>query len=624
MKRAYKLREIDAILEVYSSKEKVNDINHILDLYAIFELLKEGNKLTIWDEDAINEYHAISKDFPKVVGVFVSQIENYNLLEIYNKVSNLNRFDFWKLFNDFKMYEKISSDTFSELLKLDVSLYYILAYKKIVEKYDECLSDYIISNEDSIEIILNKILSYDGNTSDIIIPKSLTPKTIVDLADKYIDSSRPNPNFLELIASSRSSNDFPITDEIRLKAKTAYHQYWKKAKKDMTLFKNGIEVSFKPNLNVEKYEEYENHTLKYEYSSNWVSENLDFPTLLNNFIYLLDFTDNHFRSSFVYKSNESGIFEDFFNKRGKTDYPKNYMFNIKNSAFSLKLTGYIYELKKHDMTLEKLFEWYFKTYLKEEFGVEGFLYLAPSANATILEKCILLSCAIDAVLKQFNMFRKYGQINRELFEMSSGHVIFGNIKSLSENKYLYTESVDLKKEQHLLFSDQSLLNYTEKTKEKYETLPQLLRFENLTKSDFYEYQLQDIEWLLSRKSIIYDEEGFLKPNNEKIVLLKDLYDNEVSCYQYNKRRETIIMELLNNKDLKVENSLFTIPEQQYLNYVLNRAEFGNGLDLRNKYVHGTYSLNLNRQESDYIELLKVMILIIIKINEEFCLKFPLK
>jgi len=40
--------------------------------------------------------------------------------------------------------------------------------------------------------------------------------------------------------------------------------------------------------------------------------------------------------------------------------------------------------------------------------------------------------------------------------------------------------------------------------------------------------------------------------------------------------------------------------------------------------HGTYSLNLNRQESDYIELLKVMILIIIKINEEFCLKFPLK
>ena len=624
MKRAYKLHEIDTVLAVYNSKEKVNDINHILDLYAIFELLKEGNKLTIWDEDTINKYNTISKDFPKIVGVFVSQIENYNFLEIYNKVSNLNRFDFWKLFNDFKMYEKISPDTFSELLKLDVSLYYILAYKKIVEKYDECLSNYIIANEDSIEIILNKILSYDGNTSDIIIPKSLTPKTIVDLADKYIDSSRPNPNFLELIASSRSSNNFPITDEIRLKAKTAYHQYWEKAKKDMTLFKNGIEVSFKPNLNVEKYEEYENHTLKYEYSSNWVSENLDFPTLLNNFIYLLDFTDKHFRSSFTYKQNDVGIFEQIFAKRGKTDYPISYSFNIFRQASSLKLRCYMIELKKYNIVLEEIFEWFFKTYLRNEFNAEGFIYIAPSQNTTMLEKCILLSSSIDAILKQFNMFQKYGQINRELFEMSSGHVIFGNIKSLSKNKYLYAESEDSKKEQHLLFSDQSLLNYIEKTKEKYETLPQLLHFENLTISDFYEYQQQDIEWLITRESIIYNNNGFLKPNIERTILLKDLYDNEVSCYQYNKRRESIIIELLNNKDLKLESSLFTVPEQQYLNYVLNRAEFGNGLDLRNKYVHGTYSLNLNRQESDYIELLKVMILIIIKINEEFCLKFPLK
>ena len=499
-----------------------------------------------------------------------------------------------------------------------------MPHRKIVEKYDEYLSNYIVSNEDSIETILNKILSYDGNTSDIIIPKSLTPKVIVDLADKYIDSSRPNPNFLELIASSRSNNDFPITDEIRLKAKTAYHQYWEKAKKDMTLFKNGIEVSFKPDLNVEKYEEYKNHILKYEYSSNWISENLDFPTLLNNFIYLLDFTDNHFRSSFTYKQNDVGIFEQIFAKRGKTDYPISYSFNIFRQASSLKLRCYMIELKKHNIVLEEIFEWFFKTYLRNEFNAEGFIYIAPSQNTTTLEKCILLSSSIDAILKQFNMFQKYGRINRELFEMSSGHVIFGNIKSLSENKYLYTESGDLKKEQHLLFSDQSLLNYTEKTKEKYKTLPQLLHFKNLTKSDFYEYQLQDIEWLLSRKSIIYDEEGFLKPNNERIVLLKDLYDNEVSCYQYNKRREKIIIELLNNKDLKVESSLFTIPEQQYLNFVLNRAEFGNGLDLRNKYVHGTYSLNINRQEADYIELLKVMILIIIKINEEFCLKFPLK
>ena len=72
------------------------------------------------------------------------RLGDVDFLEIYNKVSNLNRFDFWKLFNDFKMYEKISPDTFSELLKLDVSLYYILAYKKIVEKYGQNVANAVI------------------------------------------------------------------------------------------------------------------------------------------------------------------------------------------------------------------------------------------------------------------------------------------------------------------------------------------------------------------------------------------------------------------------------------------------------------------------------------------------
>ena len=440
MKRAYKLREIDTILEVYSSKQKVNDINHILDLYAIYELLKdETHHLAIWDNDTYIDYKNTSKEFPRSIGVFVSKVTDENFLDIFDDVSTLNKFDFWKLFNDYKIYKRISSDKFKELLETDITLSNILAYRKIVEEYDDVLSEYIKSNLNTTELILNKILSYDGNSADIILPSSLSPQDILKLTDEYIGSQRPNPNFLELIANSKSEPIFPITDDIKLKAKNTLQNYWETAKENMSLFQNGIEVSFKPNLKVEKHEEYIDNNLKYEYDSNWISENLDFPTLLNNFIYLLDFTDKHFRSSFVYKSNESGIFEDIFNKRGKTDYPKNYMFNIKNSAFSLKLTGYIYELKKHALTLEEIFEWFFKTYLKEEFGVEGFLYFAPSANATILEKCILLSCAIDAVLKQFNMFQIHGQINRELFEMSSGQVIFANIKSLSEYKYLYAD-----------------------------------------------------------------------------------------------------------------------------------------------------------------------------------------
>ena len=75
--------------------------------------------------------------------------------------------------------------------------------------------------------------------------------------------------------------------------------------------------------------------------------------------------------------------------------------------------------------------------------------------------------------------------------------------------------------------------------------------------------------------------------------------------------------MINSKDLRYQNSLFSIPEQNYLNYMLNKSEYSNGKDLRNKYNHSTYSLDKNQQEYDYNELLKIMAIIIIKINEEF-------
>ena len=50
----------------------------------------------------------------------------------------------------------------------------------------------------------------------------------------------------------------------------------------------------------------------------------------------------------------------------------------------------------------------------------------------------------------------------------------------------------------------------------------------------------------------------------------------------------------------------------------------NGLDLRNKYIHDSISKDETRQNYDYAILVKIMIILIIKINEEFCLYDTLK
>lgn len=75
-----------------------------------------------------------------------------------------------------------------------------------------------------------------------------------------------------------------------------------------------------------------------------------------------------------------------------------------------------------------------------------------------------------------------------------------------------------------------------------------------------------------------------------------------------------------SNDIRMESTLFSIPETNYLNYMLNRSEYSNGKDLRNKYIHSTYQMGEDVQMQDYMDLLKIMIVIIGKINEEFLLK----
>ena len=106
-------------------------------------------------------------------------------------------------------------------------------------------------------------------------------------------------------------------------------------------------------------------------------------------------------------------------------------------------------------------------------------------------------------------------------------------------------------------------------------------------------------------------------------MLRDLYEHEVACASYYYSRN-LIDTLVSQGDLCYESSLFSIPEQKYLNYMLNKSEYSNGHDLRNKYIHSTYPVDIKQQRKDYIALLKIMALTVIKINEEFCLMNPIE
>ena len=67
-----------------------------------------------------------------------------------------------------------------------------------------------------------------------------------------------------------------------------------------------------------------------------------------------------------------------------------------------------------------------------------------------------------------------------------------------------------------------------------------------------------------------------------------------------------------------ENTLFSKPEQNYFNYHLNKSEFSNSMDLRNKYLHGTQANpeEVETHERVYHIYLKLLVLALLKIDDD--------
>jgi hypothetical protein len=70
-----------------------------------------------------------------------------------------------------------------------------------------------------------------------------------------------------------------------------------------------------------------------------------------------------------------------------------------------------------------------------------------------------------------------------------------------------------------------------------------------------------------------------------------------------------------------ESTLFSKPEQSYLNYYLNSSEYTNGFDLRNVYSHGSpVEVDSDEvHEMRYFMYLKIFILAFLKIDDDLYL-----
>ncbi len=616
------LERAEKVLEEYERGAQCSDINSALELYNIQKLFQISAKLPDWSEEYFRQLTQKATGHTSTIGAFWKTVEDKNFIETYKNTEKLYRDNFWEEFERHKTYRRVSKETFRFFLKTQKPLItYILRQKEVVREYGQELAEHMLDDPQSAELLLDYYLGLDK--APCFLPNELSAEQKVQILEKYISSDDCNMNYLQSLLNGRITNnkEFPVTPRLKQRAQKRLDAFWKNHFETHQGVETSVGVEFTPDCPVEAGCLSRKGTdLCAQYNTSWFLENLDYPTLLNNFIYLFGYVDFQFRSEFPAISSEMSEMEKNIGIRGPKEYRYGCAFEQRSLLFSAQLVVYANFLKRQGIAIEDVFQWFFETYLKEEFGVENFSFPVCSPEASILEKAKMMATEIERVFKQYKLYCEDGKIDHELLELETCSEKIDRIPSLRGNKYIYTTGDESATAQFLLFSNQSVLGMVESCGHEYETLYELLRKETVRLEDFADFQKRDLQWLIQRNLLATDPIGAIIPAWKKVRLLKDLYDKGVIVNGYYSDCNAALEELQRQGFIRCESSLFSVPEQQYLNFMLNQAEYSNGHQLRNKYVHGSYPLDETKQQQDYIELLKIMVLIIIKINEEFCFR----
>ena len=615
----------ERIDNILASFDNIRSIDDIMEVYNVAEYIENIDAIDGMLEQDKPQYRAHLPSLKRKISEYFNNITANNFDEQIKNMDTHYASDFWCIMCSFKKIDEITKDKFKSYL--DENPHHvddILAQKNLSKRFSDVIYQHLLEQPYAIRFLISTLFERQRQPQPIVyVRQTFSSEQLKSLYIAYIESEHPHINMLKLLRVSQNDMQVGLDDEVRLMAKRKEQVLIDELSKSASAIHTDgkIGVSFR---DADKISELitENGDKIVVYDRRWIYENTDYPTLLNNFIYMFGYTDLHFRSSFPINRHQISALEDVFTVKGIKTYRDSTTFSVMTDFCSLQMRAYLIELQRIKTDIESIFKWFFEDYLPSEFSVTGFSYNIPSAGTSYLEKCKNIASEMERVLKQYRLYSKYGSIDAELFEMSSEHIVFSKISSLQEKKYVYLKSDnvircanDLFSNQMLCFSDDGSLNGYENFSEALLALGKIDK--TLLNRNFQQEALQR----LISFGAITDADGFYTINDPQAIVLKHLFEKEVLCYNYCKSLQNILDDLIVSGDLCEGRTLFSIPEQQYLDFILNKSAYSDGLDLRNKYSHGTTSTNEAKHHENYLEFLKIMVLIIIKINEEFCLKF---
>lgn len=605
----YMIERAIQFVDQYGESPNFNNINLVLAAYNVYLLLTKA-KL----KSAYLHYASIAKTYIKHCNIYFSNLNNDNIKCSHNIPMQLYQEDYWQLFNNTKIYYSIDKKIVKFLLyKLTPSLTAILKHPQIVNVYSREITCYIIKNQYSILFILDYYFTYNKeSTKKFILPKELTSKILLWLINKKLSSNNISPQYLRLIENSTNST-LIIPDKIKVKAKRCRKQIESEILSTNSSMISNMKIVFK-NIDELIKIDFQPPNLTITLDKSWIDENNHNDYLFANLFIFYFICDINYRAKFIANKTDSTKLEDLISKPlGLNDYFQPLLSRIQEDLAHLFIMSYDKLLLTQNKRIEDLLKWFYTEFIAEEFHVHKFIFNSSSTNTTFIEKCRNLCSEIDSILKQYQLYYENNDIDRDLLEINSKPLLFSQLESYDKNKYAYIVDTEYINSMNLLFSDQSYLNLITKLLDTNKTfISEIINPTiDLFLTDFDESQKKLIKKLQQQQLIILNQQNQIIAKKNNIEVLKDFYENSCIC---NKAYQKQLNKL--NIECKYTNSLFSTSEVDYLNFILNKKQFPNGHDLRNKYIHGSQSQNEISQLNDYYLLLMIHCFIALKIYDE--------
>lgn len=338
MSIGYYLKKADSIIFSFDKNSEYTDINAVIEFYNIQQLYDTSCFLKVWTKEEYQNRKQIVKSMSSAIGRMFSKINDSNWVDYENDVSINYIDDFWALFARFKVYERVKPESFVSYLKnQEDEIFSILRQEKIVNMYDEMITFVLRESSATAQILSAKYLNEES--VNYFLPKSFKPVEYENIFQKYIDSDDVDLNTLYLIMNAQSSSECPISDKLRLNARHRYEELLNDDQRNIRWVGRKIKIEFRNQCElIEFYEQDE--TINITYDKTWFENHLDYPTILNIFIFIFDMVDKFGRSNLITAKSNTKPIVKLLTQKAKRSYDKNINFLLKSQTYTLQMKCY--------------------------------------------------------------------------------------------------------------------------------------------------------------------------------------------------------------------------------------------------------------------------------------------